>query len=111
MTEQGAPSTDDRAMTRFKGLMVAAISMAVVPIVALLILLIADPRKDTAPYNALGGIAAIGGLATALLFGAAAIYAQVKGLWSRAPKALRYTSWAVLIALAIFAIVNGSVQD
>lgn len=36
MTEQVPPSSDDRVMTRFKGLLVAAIAMAVVPIVAAL---------------------------------------------------------------------------
>ncbi len=111
MTEQPEQSSDDVTMTRFKGLLYAAIAMAIVPIIALLILLIADPRQDTDPYNALGGIAAFTGIATGLLFGATAIYAQVKGLWNRAPKGLRYTSWALLAALAIFAIVNGAAQN
>ncbi len=72
---------------------------------------IADPAEGTTPEEALGLIAAVSGLLTGALFGAAAIYAQVKNLWRFAPMWFRYTSWVVLAVIAVVAIVSSALRD
>ncbi len=72
---------------------------------------IADPTAGTTPEEVLGLIAAVSGLLTGALFGAAAIYAQVKNLWRFAPMWFRYTAWAVLAVIAVVAIVSSALRS
>lgn len=71
---------------------------------------IADPTVGTAPEEVLGIIAAVSGLLTGALFGAAAVYAQIKNLWRFAPMWFRYTAWAVLAVFAVVAIVSSALR-
>jgi hypothetical protein len=72
---------------------------------------LSDPEAGTSPEEVLGLVAAASGFLAGILFGAAAIYAQVKNLWRFAPKWFRYTAWVVLIVLAVVAIVSSVLRD
>ena len=69
------------------------------------LLWILDPADGSTTEAALGLTAAISGLATGAIFGAAAIYAQVKNLWRFAPVWFRYLSWAVLLTMVLAGLV------
>ena len=98
-------STEERAGTeksldRLKMLVWLAVAGAVLAATAGLVLLVAEPDPGSGLEATLGIAAAIGGLSAAGFSIAAAIYAQVKGLWSLAPKPIRYALW-VLIAIGV----------
>ena len=97
---------DERELRRFWTIIGLAAAAAGISAIAGMALWIADPAEGTAPEGFLGVTAAISGLLTGALFGAAAIYAQVKNLWRFAPQWFRYTAWAVLIVVAVVAIVS-----
>lgn len=104
-------ASDERQLRRFWIIIASAAAAAGVSVVAGVALWIADPAEGTAPEAFLGVTAAVGGLLTGALFGAAAIYAQVKNLWRFAPRWFRYTAWAVLIVIAVVAIVSSIARN
>ena len=57
------------------------------------------------------GLLGFGGLLSGALLGVAAIYAQVKNLWWFAPRWFRHTSWAILTAVAIVALVSSATRS
>lgn len=75
-----------------------------------ILLLIMDPASGSSTESRLGITAAIGGLSTAVLVGAAAIYAQVKNLWRFAPMWFRILAWAAIIVAAITGAVMSQVN-
>ena len=104
MTEERSPA-DKRALSIFWVLSGLAVTAALAASVAGVLLWFIDPTPGSATESALGFTAAISGLSTGALFGAAAIYAQIKNLWRFAPMWFRYLAWAVLIAAAVIAAV------
>ncbi|MGI9646893.1 MAG: hypothetical protein ACR2OI_00070 [Acidimicrobiia bacterium] len=110
MTE-GRTADDERQLQRFWMVLGLAGLAAGVAATAGLALWIADPEAGTSPEEVLGVVAAASGLLAGILFGVAAIYAQVKNLWRFAPNWFRYAAWVVLIVLAIVAIVSSVLRD
>jgi hypothetical protein len=102
---------DERELRLFRTLVAVASVAAGVSVVAGVALWIADPAEGTTPEGVLGLTAAVGGLLTGVLFGAAAIYAQIKNLWRFAPRWFRYTAWAVLIVIAVVAIASAAARN
>ena len=94
-------SVDERSMGRLKMLIWLAVAGVVVAAGAGLILLVAVPEAGSGAEATLGLSAAVGGLAAAGFSIAAAIYAQVKGLWRSAPMPIRVVLW-ILIAIGIW---------
>jgi hypothetical protein len=45
------------------------------------------------------------------LFGAAAVWAQIKNLWRFAPRWFRYLAWGILAAVAVAAIVGSAARS
>ncbi len=103
-------ANDERELRRFWIIVTLAAAAAGFSALAGVALWIADPAEGTAPEGSLGLVAAVGGLLSGALFGVAAIYAQVKNLWRFAPRWFRYTSWAILIVVAIVAIVSSAAR-
>lgn len=95
-----ATQESDRATTRALQLVAAAIVTTAIAAAAGLSLLAIDPGDGSAVEGTLGITAAVSGLATAALVIAAAVQAQVHGLWKRVPISGRAVLWA-LIALGI----------
>jgi hypothetical protein len=93
-------SGTEQSLSRLKVLVWLAVAGAVLAAVAGLVLLATEPETGSATEAALGIAAALGGLSAAGFSIAAAIYAQVKGLWGLAPKPIRYALW-VLIAIGV----------
>lgn len=91
-------------LRRLKILVGLAIASLLTAVLAGIVLLAASPADGSTIEGALGLTAAAAGLSTAGFSIAAAIYAQVKGLWRYAPNWIRQTLW-VVIALAITATV------
>lgn len=108
---QSRSSAEQRQLRRFWTLVALGGIAAGIAAAAGVALWIADPAEGTSPEEVLGFIAAITGLLTGALLGAAAIYAQVKNLWRFAPMWFRYTAWGVLIVIAIVAIVSSALRD
>ena len=93
-------SVDEQSMGRLKMLIWLAVAGVVVAAGAGLILLVAVPEAGSGAEATLGLSAAVGGLAAAGFSIAAAIYAQVKGLWRSAPTPIRVVLW-ILIAVGV----------
>ncbi len=104
-------ANDERELRLFWTIIALAATAAGISVVAGVALWIADPAEGTTPEGVLGFTAAISGLLTGALFGAAAIYAQIKNLWRFAPRWFRYTAWAVLIVIAIVAIASAAARN
>jgi len=102
---------EDRQLHRFWLVVGLAGLAAGVAATAGAALWIADPDPGTRPEEMLGLAAAVGGLLTGVLFGVAAIYAQVKNLWRFAPNWFRYAAWAALIVIAVVVIVSSVLRD
>lgn len=98
---QVAPSPN-RELTTVKVMLGIAILAASISATAGLLLILLAPPSGSATEAALGITAAVSGIATALVAGVAAIYAQVKDLWQYAPSWLKVVAWAVLV----FAVVS-----
>lgn len=95
-------SGSEESVSRLKMLVWLAVAGAVLAVVAGLVLLVAEPDAGSGLEGALGIAAALGGLSAAGFSIAAAIYAQVKGLWGLAPKPIRYALWTLIgIGIAI----------
>jgi hypothetical protein len=93
-------SGTEQSLSRLKMLVWLAVAGAVLAAIAGLVLLAAEPDAGSTAEGALGIAAAVGGLSAAGFSIAAAIYAQVKGLWGLAPKPIRYVLW-VIIAIGV----------
>jgi len=102
---------DQRSLNRFWLLIGLAAAATLVAAISGVVLAIADPAEGTKPEATFSLTAAIGGLSAGALFGAAAIYAQIKNLWRFAPKWFRYLSWAVLAAFAIAGLLSGVLKS
>ena len=100
MNQETTAGPDQRALRNVKFILGLAIATVLIAIGAGVILVVTDPASGSNAEAALGLTAAVSGLATAGLAIAAAIYAQVKGLWSYAPMWLRIAVW-VLIAVGL----------
>ena len=90
-------SVDERSLGRLKVLVWLAVFGVVVAVLAGVILLVAEPEPGSGAEAALGLAAAIGGLSVAGFSIAAAIYAQVKGLWRFAPTPIRVVLWILIV--------------
>jgi len=99
---------DQRSLNLFWKIIGFATVATFVAAIAGVALAIADPTEGTTPKTALDLAAAIGGLSAGALFGAAAIYAQIKNLWRFAPQWFRYLSWAILAAFFITALISNA---
>lgn len=102
---------EERQLRRFWLIVALAGLAAGIAATAGVALWIADPDPGTSPEEVLGIVAAVSGLLTGALIGVAAIYAQVKNLWRFAPDWFRYTTWAVLIVIAVVGIVSSILRD
>ena len=102
---------DERDLRLFWILVALAATGTFVAAVAGLVLGIADPDDGSTGDGLFRGIAAVGGLAAGALFGAAAVWAQVKNLWRFAPKWFRYLAWGVLAVVAIAAIISSAARS
>ncbi len=111
MVSKSRTATEESQLRRFWTIVAIGAVAAGIAAAAGVALWIANPADGTSPEEVLGFIAAVSGLLTGALFGAAAIYAQVKNLWRFAPMWFRYTSWAVLAVIAIVAIVSSALRD
>jgi len=80
-----------------KRIIYAAGATVVVATVAGLLVFIFDPEEGSSARDVLGVTAAIAGLTTGVLAVAAAIYAQVRGLWPLAPMWLRTVTLIFLV--------------
>lgn len=107
----GRTANDEPELRLFWTMVALASVAAGVSVVAGVALWIADPAEGTTPEGVLGLTAAASGLLTGALFGAVAIYAQIKNLWRFAPRWFRYTAWAVLIVIAVVAIASAAARD
>ena len=98
MTTQDIARTpsDERAMRVAASLFGAAAVAVGIALLAGLVLLVAEPEAGSTGGSALGIIAAVAGLATAVLVIAGLIYTQVKNLWRFMPAWLRMAAWAVI---------------
>jgi len=111
MTNDTRASADGRALHIFWVLIGLAVVTALAASVAGVLFWIIDPTDGSSTESALALVAAISGLSTGALFGAAAIYAQVKNLWRFAPKWFRYLAWAVLAAALVIGIVSSALNS
>ena len=100
MTSNEVVSGSERSLRRLTMLVLLAVAGAVVAAIAGLVLLVAEPDAGSGLEGTLAIAAAVGGLSAAGFSIAAAIYAQVKGLWTLAPKPIRYVLWT-LIAIGV----------
>ena len=110
MTGSRTPE-DDRQLRIFWILLALGGFTALAAATAGILLLIVDPEAGSGTESTLGLTAAVCGLSTAALVGAAAIYAQVKNLWRFAPTWFRYIAWAALIVAAIIAVITSIVNN
>ncbi len=112
MTESGdsmdAGSPQDSRLRRFYLLGGLAVAFTLIVTVVGLVFWLVDPQRATVPYDVLGVVAAITGLATGLLFVVAAIYGAVSGAWRLVPTRVRITAYLLLAAAAMTAIALGS---
>ncbi len=83
-----------------------AITALVLALVTGIWLLVADPEEGSGLNHGLSAAAAIGGIGTGVMIGAAALWAQIRGLWEHGPRWVRwggYTAIAVAIVVAVTA--------
>lgn len=100
MDSNDMTAVDEQSTGRLKMLIWLAVAGVVVAAGAGLILLVAAPEAGSGVEATLGLSAAVGGLAAAGFSIAAAIYAQVKGLWRLAPMPIKVVLW-ILVAVGI----------
>jgi hypothetical protein len=110
MTDERS-AADQQSLNRFWMVIGFAVVATFVAAIAGVVLAIADPADGTTPEAVFELAAAIGGLSAGALFGAAAIYAQVKNLWRFAPKWFRYLSWAILAAFFLTALISNALAS
>jgi hypothetical protein len=110
MTTGARAPADERALRIFWVLIGLAVVAALAASVAGVLFWVVDPADGSTAESALGLAAAISGLSTGALFGAAAIYAQIKNLWRFAPMWFRYLAWVVLAAALLVGIVSSVVN-
>ncbi len=111
MTTTARPEAEERDLGRFWILVASATVATVAAAVAGLVLGIADPDDGSAGDDLFRTIAAVGGLAAGAMFGAAAIWAQVKNLWRFAPRWFRLVAWGVMGVVAIAAIISSAARS
>ena len=104
-------AADERDLRRFWVVIALAATATLVAALAGLVLGIADPDDGSSSDELFRGIATVAGLAAGALFGAAAIWAQVKNLWRFAPQWFRYLAWGVLALVAIVAIISSATRS
>ncbi len=102
---------DARELRRFWILITLASTATLVAALAGLVLGIADPDDGSTGDEAFRVVAAVGGLGAGLLFGAAAVWAQVRNLWRFAPQWFRYLAWGILVVVAIAAIASSAARS
>ena len=86
-------------------LAIAALVATVVVTIVGVILLVTDPAADSSEESTLGLLAAISGLATGLLFAAAAIYASVRRLWEHMEPLVRWGFLGLILVVAIGSVL------
>ena len=111
MTLSDRTKTDERDLRLLWILIALASTATLVAAMAGLVLGIANPSDGSTGDELIRGIAAAGGLTAGVLFGAAAIWAQIKNLWRFAPQWFRYLAWGILIAVAIAAIISSAARS
>jgi hypothetical protein len=102
---------DERDLHRFWVLVALASAATIVAALAGLVLGLANPDDGSTGDGLFRTVAAAGGLAAGALFGAAAIWAQVKNLWRFAPQWFRYLAWGVLAAVVVAALASSAVRS
>ena len=95
------------AMKTLRTLAALALVATTVALVSGLWLWLADPVDGSTLSDRLGGTAAFSGIAAGLLFGAAAIWAQVKNLWEFVPRWIRVAVLGFVVVAAIYGISGG----
>ena len=111
MTATDRTEIDGRDLGRFWILIALACTGTVVAAVAGLVLGIADPDDGSTGDGLFRTLAAVGGLSAGALFGAAAIWAQIKNLWRFAPRWFRYIAWGFLAIVAIAGILSSAARS
>lgn len=102
---------DERELGRFRILIALACTATMVAALAGLVLGIADPDDGSTGDGLFRTLAAAGGLTAGVLFGAAAVWAQIKNLWRFAPQWFRYLAWGVLAVIAIAVIISSATRS
>ena len=105
MTAENRTPQDDRELRTFWVIIGLAIVGALTASLAGVLLWVIDPADGSTTEAALGLTAAVGGLTTGAVFGAGAIYAQVKNLWRFAPGWFRTLAYGVLLAMVLAGLV------
>ena len=82
----------------------AVVSTLVVTVVGIA-LLVTDPEPGSDAEGMLGFLAALSGLATGLLFAAAAIYASVRRLWEHMQPWVRWGFLALILVVAVASVI------
>lgn len=104
MTTIGVPPA---AMKTFRLLIYAALVATAVAVIALVWLTLVDPAEGTMLYDTLGPVAAFSGISAGVLFGAAAVWAQIKGLWEYAPRRVRIGATAAIVVVVAVGLYAG----
>ena len=102
---------DERDLRRLWVLLALACAATFGAALSGLVLGIADPDDGSTGDGVFRAVAAAGGLAAGALFGAAAIWAQIKNLWRFAPQWFRYLAWGLLAAVVVAALVSSAVRS
>jgi len=111
MTSPNRSEADERDLRIFWALTTLAAAATIVAALAGLVLGIADPDDGSTSDEFFRRVAAVAGLGSGALFGAAAIWAQIRNLWRFAPKWFRFLAWGVLAAVVIAAILSSAVRS
>ena len=101
---------DERDLRRFWVLVAVVSTATFAAALSGLVLGIANPDDGSTGDGVFRAVAAAGGLTAGALFGAAAIWAQMKNLWRFAPQWFRYLAWGLLAAVVIAALVSSAVR-
>jgi len=104
-------AADRRALRAFWSLIAVACVATLIAAIAGLVLGIAEPDRGTTSDDVSRSTAAVAGLAAGVLFGLAAIWAQVKNLWRFAPRWFRYVAWGLLAVIAIAAAASSAARS
>jgi len=111
MDSESRTAGDERSLQIFWILIGVAVVTALAASLAGVLIWLIDPADGSSTEAALGLTAAVSGLSTGALFGAAAIYAQIKNLWRFAPSWFRYLAWAVLAVAFVIGIVSSAMNS
>jgi hypothetical protein len=106
MTAIANNQQDRQAIRNVRIMIIVALVAVLVATTAGLVLWLAEPAEGSTTEGALGLTAAVGGLSVAALSIAAAVYAQIKGLWKYAPVWLRAAVMG-LVLVGIIVTVTG----